>query len=113
MDQPQTEEIAASGSRMRPTPEAPPIGETRPPAVTTPGSGFALPAQAGLAPCPTCGQGANGEMATPSWLSRALGMVEGRLLFVVYTLRGERIRIISAREAEPRERRRYHNENET
>jgi uncharacterized protein len=42
-----------------------------------------------------------------------VGTVEGRLLFVAYTLRGERIRIISAREAEPRERRRYHNENET
>ncbi len=41
-----------------------------------------------------------------------VGMVEGRLLFVAYTLRGERIRIISAREAEPHERRRYHNENE-
>jgi uncharacterized protein len=44
--------------------------------------------------------------------SITLGMVEGRLLFVVSTLRGERIRIISAREAEPRERRRYHNDNE-
>jgi uncharacterized protein len=42
-----------------------------------------------------------------------VGMVDGRLLFVVYSLRGERIRIISAREAEPRERRRYHNENAT
>ncbi|MGH7121831.1 MAG: BrnT family toxin [Acetobacteraceae bacterium] len=42
-----------------------------------------------------------------------VGMVEDRLLFVSYTLRGERIRIISAREAEPRERRRYHNENQT
>jgi uncharacterized DUF497 family protein len=40
-----------------------------------------------------------------------VGMVENRLLFVVYTTRGQRIRIISAREAEPRERRRYHNEN--
>jgi uncharacterized protein len=40
-----------------------------------------------------------------------LGMVEHRLLFVSYTLRGERIRIISARKAEPHERRRYHNEN--
>ena len=29
MDQPQTEEIAASGSRMRPTPEAPPMGDRR------------------------------------------------------------------------------------
>ena len=42
-----------------------------------------------------------------------VGMVERRLLFVVYTLRGECIRIISAREAEPRERRKYHNESET
>ena len=42
-----------------------------------------------------------------------VGMVEDRLLFVSYTLRGERIRIISARGAEPRERRRYHNENQT
>ena len=40
-----------------------------------------------------------------------VGMVEGRLLLVGYTLRGERVRIISARQAEPRERRRYHNEN--
>ena len=40
-----------------------------------------------------------------------LGMVEGRLLFVSYTLRGQRIRVISARKAEPNERRRYHNEN--
>jgi uncharacterized protein len=42
-----------------------------------------------------------------------VGMVENRLLFVSYTLRGERIRIISARPAEPFERRRYHNENQT
>ena len=40
-----------------------------------------------------------------------LGMVDNRLLAVVYTLRGERIRIISARTAEPREKRRYHEEN--
>jgi uncharacterized protein len=39
-----------------------------------------------------------------------LGMIDDRLLFVSYTLRGERIRIISARKAEPHERRRYHNE---
>ena len=37
-----------------------------------------------------------------------LGMVRGRLLAVSYTMRGERIRIISARVAEPFERRRYH-----
>ena len=40
-----------------------------------------------------------------------LGMVEERLLAVVYSLRGERVRIISARVAEPQERRRYHEEN--
>ncbi len=40
-----------------------------------------------------------------------IGMVDGRLLFVVSTLRESRIRIISAREAEPRERRRYHDHN--
>ena len=39
------------------------------------------------------------------------GMVEGRLLFVAYTMRGERIRIISARGAELHEQRRYHEEN--
>jgi len=31
----------------------------------------------------------------------------GRVLVVVYTFRGEKIRIISAREATPRERRQY------
>ena len=40
-----------------------------------------------------------------------LGMVENHLLAVVYTQRDARIRIISARLAEPRERRRYHEEN--
>ena len=40
-----------------------------------------------------------------------LGMVEGRLLHVAYTMRDERIRIISARKAEPHERRKYHNDN--
>ena len=39
------------------------------------------------------------------------GMVEGHLLFVAYTMRDERIRIISARGAEPFEQRRYHEEN--
>ena len=42
-----------------------------------------------------------------------VGMVENRLLFVSYTLRGVRIRIVSARLAEPYERRRDHNENQT
>ena len=40
-----------------------------------------------------------------------IGMAEGRLLYVAYTMRGETIRIISARGAEPYERRRYHEEN--
>jgi len=33
-----------------------------------------------------------------------IAMVENRLLFVAYTIRGDRIRIISARKAEPFER---------
>ena len=40
-----------------------------------------------------------------------LGMAEGRLLFVAYTMRDDAIRIISARGAEPHERRRYHEHN--
>jgi uncharacterized DUF497 family protein len=36
-----------------------------------------------------------------------IGMVSNHLLFVAYTLRGEAIRIISARGAEPHERRQY------
>jgi uncharacterized DUF497 family protein len=39
------------------------------------------------------------------------GMVEGRLLVVAHTLRDDKVRIISAREAEPHERRKYHEEN--
>jgi uncharacterized DUF497 family protein len=40
-----------------------------------------------------------------------LGMVDGRVLYVAYTLRNGTIRIISARGAEPHERRRYHEDN--
>ncbi len=40
-----------------------------------------------------------------------IGMAEGQLLHITYTLRGERIRIISARLAEPREKRRSHEQN--
>ena len=43
--------------------------------------------------------------------SMFLGVVGNRLLAVVYTMRGERVRIISARPAEPREKRWYHEEN--
>ena len=42
-----------------------------------------------------------------------VGMVENTLILAVYTMRGDRIRIISARMAEPFERRRYHHENQT
>jgi uncharacterized DUF497 family protein len=39
------------------------------------------------------------------------GMVEARLVSVVYTMRGEVVRIISARGATPYEKRQYHEEN--
>ncbi|MFZ2089839.1 MAG: BrnT family toxin, partial [Desulfobaccales bacterium] len=40
-----------------------------------------------------------------------IGMAEGRMVYVAYTMRGDVIRIISARGAEPYERRRYYKEN--
>jgi uncharacterized protein len=40
-----------------------------------------------------------------------IGMAGDRVLTVAYTMRGERIRIISARKAEALERRWYHEEN--
>jgi hypothetical protein len=39
-----------------------------------------------------------------------IGVADGRLIYVAYTMRADRIRIISARGAEPSERRRYHDE---
>ena len=38
----------------------------------------------------------------------AIGLVEGRMLFITYALRGDVVRIISARGAEPHEKRKYH-----
>lgn len=38
----------------------------------------------------------------------AIGLVDGRMLFVTYTMRGVVVRIISARGAEPHEKRKYH-----
>jgi uncharacterized DUF497 family protein len=38
----------------------------------------------------------------------AIGLVDGRVLFVTYTIRGDVIRIISARGAELHEKRKYH-----
>ena len=37
-----------------------------------------------------------------------IGMAAGRLLYVAFTMRGDRTRIISARGAESHERRQYH-----
>ena len=47
-----------------------------------------------------------GDYGENRW--NAIGTVEGRVLFVTYTERADHIRIISARGAEPHERRRYH-----
>ena len=38
----------------------------------------------------------------------AIGLVDGRMLCVTYTVRGAVVRIISARGAEPHEKRKYH-----
>jgi len=38
----------------------------------------------------------------------AIGLIEGRIYVVVYTVRGETVRLISARMANARERRRYY-----
>ena len=46
------------------------------------------------------------------WVTMRLDAL-GRVLVVVYTWRGERVRLISARNATPRERRRYEESNET
>jgi uncharacterized DUF497 family protein len=42
--------------------------------------------------------------------SNIIGMVDDQLLVITYALRGGKTRIISARPAEPIERRRYHDE---
>jgi uncharacterized protein len=46
------------------------------------------------------------------WITIGMDMV-GKLLVVIYTWRGEGIRLISARPATPRERRQYEETNET
>jgi uncharacterized DUF497 family protein len=38
----------------------------------------------------------------------AIGLVDGRMLFVTHTMRGDVVRIISARGAEPHEKSKYH-----
>jgi uncharacterized DUF497 family protein len=47
--------------------------------------------------------GATGELRFS-----AIGLVDDRMLFVTYTMRGDVVRIISARGAEPHEKRKYH-----
>jgi uncharacterized DUF497 family protein len=46
--------------------------------------------------------------ATGELRFNAIGLVDGRMLFVAYTMRGDVVRIISARGAEPHEKRKYH-----
>ncbi len=46
--------------------------------------------------------------ATAELCFNAIGLVDGRMLFVSYTMRGDVVRIISARGAEPHEKRKYH-----
>jgi uncharacterized DUF497 family protein len=46
--------------------------------------------------------------ATDELRFNAIGLVDGRMLSVTYTMRGTLVRIISARGAEPHEKRRYH-----
>lgn len=46
--------------------------------------------------------------ATDELRFNVIGLVDGRMLFVTYTMRGEVVRIISARGAEPHEKRKYH-----
>jgi uncharacterized protein len=46
--------------------------------------------------------------ATGELRFNAIGLVDGRMLFVTYTMRGEVVRIISARGAEPHEKKKYH-----
>ena len=38
----------------------------------------------------------------------AIGLVDGRMLFVSFAMRGDVVRIISARGAEPHEKKKYH-----
>ena len=38
----------------------------------------------------------------------AIGLVDGRMLFVSYAMKGDIVQIISARGAEPHEKRKYH-----
>lgn len=52
----------------------------------------------------------DGDMAADETRYRIVGISGDRLLFVAYTYRLRRIRIISARGAEPYERRMYHEE---
>jgi uncharacterized DUF497 family protein len=45
--------------------------------------------------------------ATDELRFNAIGLVDGRMLFVTYTVRGDVVRIISARGAEPHEKKKF------
>jgi uncharacterized DUF497 family protein len=46
--------------------------------------------------------------ATGELRFNAIGLVDGRMLFVTYAMKGEVVRVVSARGAEPHEKRKYH-----
>lgn len=46
--------------------------------------------------------------ATDELRFSAIGLVDGRMLFVTYTVRDDVVRIISARGAEQHEKKKYH-----
>jgi hypothetical protein len=48
------------------------------------------------------------EFVRFEWRSRAVGMVDDSMITVIYTMRENTIRIISARKASPHEKRKYH-----
>ena len=48
----------------------------------------------------------------PRWMDLAMAMVHGRLLALIYTLRGEDVRVISFRPASREERRQYEEDSE-
>ena len=45
-------------------------------------------------------------VAEPRWSATGLS-IQGRVLLIVFTMRGDRVRIVSARKATPAERREY------
>ena len=69
------------------------------------GFGFEEAAGVFLDPCRFTFPDERNDYGEPRWVT--FGEIEGRLFAVAYTMRGDTIRIISARKANARERRRY------